>query len=417
MMRACWQEHAEDRPSFLTLRQWLEEMMADTSGVHYLDMDLNPAKDYYTCPDSPASSAASSSSLADDTRVSPLFGKDSNLQDGSPGARQEGEDDAIDGSSPRHKLTISNERGSLVGTSDVIVHKELSPVNSGSGSTVPDTPPHSPSLSGVKSVRFSEHAVEGLGQTEARGPNVHNDGNTWSEKRRKGSESEDTLQDGRASPIPSPDAACDEVFTVDLREKGWLVQSLCSSSRTGQPRVFPQERHPCSLFRTSVTSDASSASDDPIFHLMMRKRTDPLDSQGESAYASSSSSGESFTLPLTHHHDFPLPSSTRSLRSVASLPAERDRKSPKVHKRDLLRPVLSVCQRGRNRQSNVYQQSLSQQRSRRVSCVQRKAGQASKAPPGAGPGCVVQSVEKDVIRPVVFTKGVGTNSGVEVTAL
>nr|KAG5687196.1 hypothetical protein BaRGS_025810 [Batillaria attramentaria] len=64
-MRACWRHSPNERPTFNTLRHWLEDMMADCSGVEYLDVNLNPNKDYYHCHSS--DSELDSSDLDDST--------------------------------------------------------------------------------------------------------------------------------------------------------------------------------------------------------------------------------------------------------------------------------------------------------------------------------------------------------------
>lgn len=67
---ACWEKEPSNRPTFTKLRHWLEEMIADTSGVQYLDMAVDLEKAYYNCQSSDSDSGSeqeSSSSVSGHT--------------------------------------------------------------------------------------------------------------------------------------------------------------------------------------------------------------------------------------------------------------------------------------------------------------------------------------------------------------
>ena len=430
MMRSCWQQDPEERPSFRTLLQWLEEMMLDVSGVQYLDMDLNPSKDYYTCSDSHRQTDSSEVAEA----MSPLFSRDS----GSETESSEDVDDAVFESSSELKLTSSDAESDSVMTkvgSDVNVHREPNPGVSVSGSslsssvlekTSPRSTARSAQSSSTKSVRFFRGRQAG-GTCGAAVRAKDSEGSSASENEAWNSESE------ACSPLSSSshDAAWDDVFITDVRDTGWVGPGPAlaqvhdhAQAQAQQPRVFPRERHPCGLFRVSLLSDMTSVSDDLV---LARNRGRPLDSQGESVCTSSSSSGESVTM-------FPPPLDlVQSKGSPRLLPTSRQAPSgpercciPSEHSQPKLGPSGN---RDQNRQPSRYQQRLTQQRCR-VQPSQNGHRHAATVTRGAHKAAVLRgpnaelkkpnsSIFKSLRGPIVFTKGASTPCAddSEVTAL
>ena len=432
MMRACWQQDPEERPSFRTLLQWLEEMMLDVSGVQYLDMDLNPSKDYYTCSDSHTQTDSSEVAEA----LSPLFSRDS----GSETESSEDVDDAVSESSSELKLTSPDAETDSVMTkvgSDVNVHREPKPGVSVSGSSLslsssssvlekpsPCSTARSAQSSNTKSVRFFRGRQTG-GTCRAAVRAEDSEGSSASENEMWNSESE------ACSPLSasSHDAAWDDVFITDVRDTSWVGSGPAQAhsqahAQPQQPRVFPQERHPCGLFRVSLLSDMTSVSDDLV---LARNRARPLDSQGESVCTSSSSSGESVTL-------FPPPLDlVQSRGSPRLLPTSRQAPGgpercciPSEHSQPKLGPSGN---RDQNRQPSRYQQRLSQQRCG-VQPGQNGHRRAATVTRGEHNAAVLRglkaelkkpssSIFKSLRGPIVFTKGASTPCAddSEVTAL
>ena len=318
MMRACWEEHPDDRPSFLALRQWLEDMMQDCSGVQYLDMELNHTKEYYTCRTS--RSSTDTSMVEDDASLPPmssLLGTD--IDPGTETVTGEEEQVAL-ATAPERKLASPVGEDPLMNTPsiDVIIHKACTPtvsVAASSASSSASSADGCPPSQSVKNVRFSHEAevvsdsarlLEGQGESwhdghasqfDSRCPQL--EGEAWNSVCEAETESESEA----CSPVPSPDLRSDEVFTLDAKDKEWPKPGLLPARHGGPPRALPQERHPCGLFRVSLLSNTSSTSEDLVMPLMSRVRASALDSQGESVYTSSSS-GESFSLPLTQQELF-----------------------------------------------------------------------------------------------------------------
>ena len=439
MMRACWHQNPEKRPSFQTLRQWLEEMMQDVSGVQYLDMDLNPSKDYYKYSHSQSETDSSDLAAEASLPLSPLLGRES----GSETEGIEEVDDVASTSSSERKLTSCDAEHDPVMTkvtSHVIVHTERSPrvSSSSSSSSITETPPSSGTRRGLhssstKSVRFSRGRQAGTRVAGHRHGSKYSEGSSATENEAWNSENE------ACSPLPaSHDAAWDDVFLADLKDTGWVESSVAQS----QPhRVFPQEQHPCGLFRVSLLSDMTSVSDDFV---LTRRRASALDSQGESICTSSSSgesvstsstSGESVTMSppklqlLQCTGSSSLGPSSRSTLSVKLSGPERCYRSPGQKQPGLNQNGLARLgfNRNQNRQPSRYQQSLAQQRGREqpshrgnrhtaVTHGQHKAVQRGSNTDLKKPD---SGIFKSFRGPIVFTKGAsGPNAeDLEVTAL